>query len=1767
MSSRFKSVNLLLVFVLAFGLVGLWPAQEVKAANDIRISQVYGGGGNSGATLKSDFIELFNAGTNPVSVAGWSIQYASATGNTWSATNLTGTILPGKYYLIKEADGTGGTVYLPNPEATGNISMGASSGKVALVNSTTLLTGACPTGLVDFVGYGTANCFEGSATLAPGNTTAAIRNAEGCTDTDNNLSDFTSGAPTARNGAHPAHLCGTASEDSAPTVSSTLPANGGSLARTDNLVITFSEPVTLTDPWFTLSCATSGSHSAAVSDADPVFTLDPETDFTGGESCTLTIDHTKVVDDDTDDAVYDAMLADFVLNFTASAACGDPFTPIYEIQGTGDISPLANTNITTEGVVVGDFQTGGKNGYYIQDLVGDGNDATSDGVFVYNTATAVNPGDRVRVSGKAVEYYNLTEISPVTQVIICSTGNSVTPTDVTLPVTAISDFEKYESMLVRFPQELIISEYFNFDRYGEIVLTSQRHMTPTALVEPGADAQAEAAAYLLDRITLDDGRTTQNPDPAYHPNGAVFNMDNLFRGGGLVQNATGVLDYYQSLYRLQPTSGATYTPANPRTSAPDVLAGDLKVASFNVLNYFVTLDGGTGSWICGPDGVQECRGADTAEEFTRQRAKILSALSAIDADIFGLMEIENEHPGGEDAVADLVAGLNEIKGAGTYAYIQTGAIGSDAIKQAILYKPAAVTPVGSYQLLTSDVDARFIDTLNRPALAQVFEASDGTRFVVAVNHLKSKGSACTGDPDLGDGQGNCNLTRKAAAQALVDWLANPVYFPDTAKALIIGDLNSYDKEDPIDMIKLGADDTPGTADDFSDMVFVKRGENAYGYVYDGQIGYLDHALANAALAENVLDVNFWHINADEPDLIDYDMSFKQPAQDALYAPDAYRSSDHDPVVVSLTFSNPEMQNVTPTEGAVVLGPEEHFILTIDAFDEDLNELEIDHNLEGTLPEFSVYASESDPYGGDGDEFAAIGVTVVYDAEAQIWTIDFGADVTDMLIANGGITFYMVLNDSAGNQWGSMYSVTPENTFVYTITLDDIAPEMAAGVARSASHGDVIWEDGKFTVDEGYVVDTIEITMSEPVQVALGTVVTMEGYGPYGTVTALSGALVTITPYAGNETAALVGTFSFTVPAGSVTDLKGNAFSGSVILEVLDITPPEISSGLAKSLAAGDVIWQDGKFTVDQGYVVDTIEITMSEPVQVALGTVVTMEGYGPYGTVTALSSALVTITPYAGNETAALVGTFSFTVPAGSLTDLSGNAFSGNVTLEVLNIDPIAANDQYQTLEDTPLVVAAPGVLANDEDFDLSVLQALVVAGPAHGTLNLAADGSFVYTPAANYTGPDSFTYKANDGLADSNTATVTLTVTPVNDAPQAVDDVYEVNEDGQLVIAAPGVMANDIEVDPDGIAVTLLTDVSHGSLILLGDGSFTYQPDPNFNGSDSFVYQLVTYPQTQSMWTDEATVTITVLPVNDTPVAVGDVYSTDEDVVLSVPAAGGVLANDSDIDGDTLSAVLVDSTAYGTLDLAADGSFVYTPAANYYGPDSFTYKASDGQAESALVTVQLTVNPLNDAPVAQADTYNIDEDGELTVAAPGVLANDSDADGDALVVELFNGTTHGSLTLNADGSFTYTPDENFFGVDTFTYRVSDENGGQDEAEVTIRVGTVNDWPIANDDAYETVAGVTLIKGAAEGLLVNDILLDPDETVTLTLISEPQHGTLTLNDDGSFTYVPDPTFFGVETFIYQLNSTIQPTGEFSDTATVTITVHPAVRLYMPLVNR
>ncbi|RRD05740.1 ExeM/NucH family extracellular endonuclease [Arachnia propionica] len=601
------------------------------------------------------------------------------------------------------------------------------------------------------------------------------------------------------------------------------------------------------------------------------------------KGCTVDIDPSDAYDPSVE---FTATTSDDLTTLgTVTCAAGSPppsptptppgggVTPIAAVQGSGDESPMVGATVTVEGVVVGDFQGEGQfGGVYLQDA-GDGDESTSDGIFVFGRAVGeVAAGDVLRVTGKVSEFKGQTQITPTT-VTRPPSSDLTMPAPVALSLP-LGDAERVEGMLVTFPDALTIVEYHNYDRFGEIVYAPERQWTPTGVVEPGDEARALAATNKAARLVVDDGRGVQNPSPAIHPDGKPLTADHVFRGGDRVSGLTGVMSWFNNSYKLQPTTGATFTVANPRPAVP-AKQGDLRLASFNVLNYFTTLTSDNAA----------ARGADTPEEFARQQAKIVAAMTEIDADVFGLMEIENNGT----AVDNLVAALNDKAGADTFAAVHTGVVGGDAIFQAFIYKPAVVEPVGDVATLD------FADGKNRHSLVQTFRhKSSGELVTVSVNHLKSKGSACNGDPDLGDGQGNCNLTRTSAAQRLAEWLRSDPTGQGAQATVIIGDLNSYDHEDPIRAL---------TAAGFQDMEKKFSGEQAYSYVFDGMAGYLDHALANEAAAQRIVDTRSWHINADEADILDYDMSFKKPSEAALFTPSPFRSSDHDPIIVSLQLGS------------------------------------------------------------------------------------------------------------------------------------------------------------------------------------------------------------------------------------------------------------------------------------------------------------------------------------------------------------------------------------------------------------------------------------------------------------------------------------------------------------------------------------------------------------------------------------------------------------------------------------------------------------------------------------------------------------------------------------------------------------------------------------------------------------------------------------------------------------------------------------------------
>lgn len=598
---------------------------------------------------------------------------------------------------------------------------------------------------------------------------------------------------------------------------------------------------------------------------------------------------------------------------TLPAECSAAFTPAYDIQGSGMAAAITGT-VTTQGVVVGDYEGPSPTlrGFYLQDPVGDGDPTTSDGIFVFHgNNDAVNLGDLVRVTGTAGEFQDQTQIS-ATGVLACGTG-SVDPVDVTLPIPSATYLERYEGMLVRLPQTLTVTEHFQLGRFGMVVLSAEGRLAqPTQVVAPGADALALQAANDLNRLILDDALNNQNPDPILFGRGGLpLSASNTLRGGDTVTSVIGVMTYTWAgnaasgnAYRVRPVNALgggvpDFQPSNTRPAAPESVGGTLRVGVLNLLNYFDTFTGCTAG--VGGEPTQ-CRGAENPNEFDRQWPKTVSAIVGMDVDVLAILEIENDGYGPTSAIADLVGRLNDATSPGAWAFIdadaatgRVNALGTDAIKVGLLYRPAAVTPVGTTAALdTPDfVNGGDAAARNRPALAQAFAstANAGT-FIAVANHLKSKGSVCD-DPDAGDGQGNCNLVRTRAAQEQLAWLATDPTGTGDPDVLILGDLNAYAKEDPV-----AAFEDVG----FTNLQALFQGDAAYTYVFDGQWGSLDHALASPSLLGQVTGAASWAINADEPGVLDYNTNFKSAGQVAsLYAPDAFRSSDHDPLVIGLAL--------------------------------------------------------------------------------------------------------------------------------------------------------------------------------------------------------------------------------------------------------------------------------------------------------------------------------------------------------------------------------------------------------------------------------------------------------------------------------------------------------------------------------------------------------------------------------------------------------------------------------------------------------------------------------------------------------------------------------------------------------------------------------------------------------------------------------------------------------------------------------------------------
>ncbi|MDP3289666.1 MAG: ExeM/NucH family extracellular endonuclease [Methyloversatilis sp.] len=660
------------------------------------------------------------------------------------------------------------------------------------------------------------------------------------------------------------------------------------------------QPIVTTCPALAIQAGEAGSVMVAASDADSVveaFSL------TGALPDGVTVDGFAPATADGGSASAQVSVAagtasgqySIGLRFTNNEAqegtCSVDITvaapaaivPIPAIQGSGDASPLNGQVVTTEGVVSAVFP--GLSGYTLQDASGDGDVSTSDGIFVYAPGNTAIVGQRLRLTASVTEFNTVTQLTSPSAIQVLGSGVSITPTDIVLPEAFEGELERYEGMLVRIVSPLTVSQNYFQGRYGQVTLSAEGRLEIPTNRHPAGSAEALALRdeNARRRIVLDDGRTAQNPNPI-----PFIGADNTLRAGDTVEMLTGVIDHGLITasstgprdYKIHPAVEPVFERTHPRTAFPEPVGGNVKVASFNVLNYFSTIDQAGAS--CFPTGTRsDCRGADSALEFTRQRDKIVAALRAMDADVVGLIEIENN---GQGAVNDLVAALNAAYGGNVYAAVglPVGGSGTDAIRQAMIYKPTKVTPVGSAISDTATVHSR-------PPLAQTFAAANGERFTVVVNHFKSKGcgDAAGAEADQGDGQGCWNPLRVQQAAALQTFIQQLPGQGGAADVLVIGDLNAYAKEDPILAL------TSAGLTDLAAGI-----ELNYTYTFDGESGALDLAVASAALAGRVRGVTQWHINTDEPFVIDYNPEFKP--QD-LYAPTAFRSSDHDPVIIGLNL--------------------------------------------------------------------------------------------------------------------------------------------------------------------------------------------------------------------------------------------------------------------------------------------------------------------------------------------------------------------------------------------------------------------------------------------------------------------------------------------------------------------------------------------------------------------------------------------------------------------------------------------------------------------------------------------------------------------------------------------------------------------------------------------------------------------------------------------------------------------------------------------------
>jgi Predicted extracellular nuclease len=550
-----------------------------------------------------------------------------------------------------------------------------------------------------------------------------------------------------------------------------------------------------------------------------------------------------------------------ILSLLSAGIFAQTALTIPTIQGSGTSSAYVSQSVKTSGVVTAKFIGPGKvGGYFIQDPTGDNNTATSDGIFVSTSTDNVTVGDMVEVTGTVTESGGRTQIGSLTKTTVISSENP-------LPAVKVQynpdtwNWEQYEGMLLQFDQTLYVTSNYNLQQYGQLSLNPIRKYSPTNQCAPGStDYTAMVTLNGKSQLTLDDGITTTGYSPSQ-----FADANGTRRTGERTNGLLAVVDCVNSSFYIYPAK-TPYFYGNPRPTSPSDLGNyNMKVCAAN-LEYYLPTNYGQGY------------GPSTATEAANQQTKIVAALLAIDADIYGLIEIEE----GQTALSNLVTTMNAATAAGRYAYINDGGtIYGTYTKVGYIYR---TDKVATYLSLK---DNNSPTPLYRKKAQAFTLKSNNQRFIFSLNHYKAKSgcSSATGaDADQGDGQSCYNAARVAESTSNISFLNTcKTYYTDN-DVLIMGDLNAYAKEDPITtLVNAG----------YTDMHRAFHADSAYSYMYNGEAGYLDNVLANATMKQQITGVSVFHINADEPTMFEYSGS--------AFKPDMYRYSDHDPVIVGLSL--------------------------------------------------------------------------------------------------------------------------------------------------------------------------------------------------------------------------------------------------------------------------------------------------------------------------------------------------------------------------------------------------------------------------------------------------------------------------------------------------------------------------------------------------------------------------------------------------------------------------------------------------------------------------------------------------------------------------------------------------------------------------------------------------------------------------------------------------------------------------------------------------